>query len=874
MSLQSALILSAVAMLATSAVAKTGSTIYTPERVANARRNIERYDWAKEIRDKAVAAANVYARQTDDFLWALIPPNEIPRSIEVNVDRGCPRCGRQIDRFGNYPWKCDVIARPWKIECPSCGEVFPKNDFAGFYESGKDDRGVFRPERADRALLFNSDHPDPSDPLHNYGVDDGLGWKDENGDVFRFIGYYGHYGAWAAILSALRNFRDAYVYTGDAVYAHKAGLMLYRVAEFYPSMDWNTCHKLGFSNSDGGSGLGKIYGRIWETGVASTLTSAYDAVYPGLDDPKLLEYLSAKAGKRVDARALRAHIETNIVREVHDGILRRQIAGNEGMHQYAMAQAAIVLDEPGTSDRWLKWLFAPGDLHAGDVGGGNIPGIFETKVDDDGMGNEASPSYNAIWRGRFREIDEVLANYPRYKGPRMTDFPKYRRMFEAPVRLICLDKFVPNIGDAGKTGSPGTGNISVDDLVYAYRTFKDPRFAQMAHYINHGTCDGIRGGIFDAEPESIAGEIAAAVAEHGPYVPRTDHMPAYGLAILRSGSGRNSRALTLYYGRNRGHGHKDTLNIELFGHGLNLMPDLGYPELATATCASRHVWTNNTISHNTVVVDRAKQANSHSGVSRFVVQGEGACAAEVYAEQVYPQTSLYQRTAAMVDITEEDFYVVDIFRVRGGKEHHYSLHGPEGEVETDGLRLAAQRGGTLAGDDIPFQADLGAREPWSKASGFQYLYDVRRDASPRRSCAVTWTVKDTWKVLDEPKDIRLRINLLSPPGEVVLAHGDPPQNKPGNPRRLTYIVCPNECPDSTFVSVIEPYSGDRSIRSIEREDRGDTVIVTVRLASGRTDYIVSSTEPRRTVLGAHEFEGRFGILSERGGKVNVALAVE
>ena len=36
--------------------------------------------------------------------------------------------------------------------------------------------GLFEPVRADRKLLFNVDHPDPNDPLHSYGVDDGTGF--------------------------------------------------------------------------------------------------------------------------------------------------------------------------------------------------------------------------------------------------------------------------------------------------------------------------------------------------------------------------------------------------------------------------------------------------------------------------------------------------------------------------------------------------------------------------------------------------------------------------------------------------------------------------------------------------------------------------
>lgn len=854
--------------------AKTGSTFYTPEMVANARRNIERYDWAKKMRDAKIVAADNYADRSYDWLWDLPTPQSIPRGIHVSVQMGCPKCGHAIDKFGNYPWKIDVFQKPWKLTCPSCGEVFPKNDFARFYESGKDANGVFVYEKADRSLLYNSEHPDPKDPLHTYGVDDTRGWLDEKGNVYRFIGYYGHYGAWADTSRAVSNMSTAYICTGNPKYARKAGLILYRIAQLYPDMDYSFWANLGFSNSDGGSGLGKIYGRIWETGLVNSFMEAYDAVYPGLDDPQLLAELSKRTGVAVTVTHLRKSFEGKVIRLVHDGILSRTIEGNEGMYQNTMATAAVVLDEPGTSQEWLDWIFQDANVSQTHRSGGNMHGIFKTKVDDDGMGNEASPAYNSIWRTLFKSVTQILQRYPRYTRNSFVDNPKYRKMFEVPVRLSCTDRFSPHIGDTGSTGSRGLASISVTDLVYAFRTWGDPKFAQMAHFVNGHKTDGIRGDLYDPEPEKIATEIRAAIEKHGELSLRTDNMPSYGCAVLRSGNGDNARALSLYYGRNTGHGHKDTLNIELFGFGLNLMPDLGYPEYASADCASRYEWTSHTISHNTVTVDRKRQEANAVGQSRFVVEGKGISVAEVSADKPYPQSSLYQRTTAMVDVSDEDFYVLDIFRVEGGKEHVYSLHGAEGEVETEGLNLVNQLKGTLAGEDVAPYADLGFKQTgWTQATGYQYLYDVRRDAKPPALSAVTYKVVDTWRLLKEPKDMRLRLNLISPPGEVILAHGDPPRNKPGNPKNLQYVLLPNHKGDSTFVSVIEPYIGSRTISKIERTDSGDTVFVTVTTASGRVDRFVSTLEPRKNTLAGTTISGRFALVSEENGNVETKLLV-
>ena len=663
MTTQSALIAIVTVALCTSALAKTGSSIYTPERVANARRNIERYDWAKKIRDNAVRNADRYAGQSDDFLWNLVTPQSIPRGIEINMKMGCPKCGKAIARFGNYPWKVDVFNKPWKIQCPNCGEVFPKNDFGKFYESGKDKNGVFHYDKADRSLLYNTDHPDPNDPLHTYCVDDTMGWNDGKGNTYRMIGYYGHYGTWAAVKNALSYFRDAYIYTGDPKYARRAGLMLYRVAEFYPDMDYSFWAKRGFFNSDGGSGLGKVYGRIWEPEITNVLASTYDAVYPALGDPQLLAELSKRESKQVTSADIRDLIEKNILYQIHDGVLAGTIEGNEGIYQNAMTNAAVALDDPAVTDKWLDWVFADGNARRGIRSGGNMQRIFTQKVDSDGMGDEASPGYNSIWRYLFGQISRTLQIYGKYKNHTFVSIPAYKKMFEAPVRLTCIGKFIPHIGDTSCTGSPGLDGISLDDTLYAYRTWGDTKFAQWAYFLNGNKVDGIRGGIFDAEPEAIAGDIKRKIDKHGPYVFKTDNMAGYGCALLRSGEGDNARALSLYYGRNMGHGHRDTLNIELFGHGLDLMPDLGYPEFAT-DWPPRLEWTDNTISHNTVAVDRVKQNDNTLGQVNFVVSGTGVQAAEVRSNTVYPQTSLYQRTVAMVDLSPSDFYVVFIFRVK------------------------------------------------------------------------------------------------------------------------------------------------------------------------------------------------------------------
>ena len=154
------------------AVAKTAGVTITAQMRANAQANTAKYDWAKKQRDAAVKAAQHWLDMPDEDLWMQVTPQSLPRTIHTTLIRGtnrtalCPKCREGIVPFGNYPWRHDALKRPWKLECPNCHEVFPKNDFWAYYLSALDEHGKFQPGKGDPKLLFNTDHPDPKDPLH------------------------------------------------------------------------------------------------------------------------------------------------------------------------------------------------------------------------------------------------------------------------------------------------------------------------------------------------------------------------------------------------------------------------------------------------------------------------------------------------------------------------------------------------------------------------------------------------------------------------------------------------------------------------------------------------------------------------------------
>ncbi|MFB9755412.1 carbohydrate binding domain-containing protein [Paenibacillus hodogayensis] len=1012
--------------------AKTRATFYTPAKVAAARLNVQTYNWAKTLRNDAVAKADLYLSKGLDFLWAAVPAQTLPRSYGVNQTLGSPITGKEIDKFGNYPYQANPLNAPWKIVDPSSGYTFPTNDFGAYYRSGLDEHAIFRPELADRSLLVNTLYPQKGP---TWGVDDGFGWIDDNGKRYTFIAYYVHWFEWYAsglIHDGLRSLRDAYLYTGDIRYARAGTVLLDRVADIYPEMDTMLHDQTIFLNSHGGTGLGKAVGSIWETDLVKDLITAYDAFFPAMDDPELVQFLDAKAvqykltnGKGSGA-AIRRNIENGIVKQVFPAVKAAQIRGNDGMHQSALAVAAVVYDTLPATKEWLDFTFQTGEFERNPykVTGGNLLNTLMGTINRDGSGNEASPEYNDYWLSTFQMTANVLKGYDLYPAADLYQNVKFRKMFAGTYPLVLSEKYTANIGDTLFTGNPGI-LPKMADMVRAFDEFGEPIYAQLAYFLNNNQVDGIHKDVFSANPNEIADSIRNVISQFGPLNLKSDNLTGYGFSALRDGISANRsfglpyafppmeiasqntevkrfdssgtlqleaanigaritfnfnvlnaddyeidllpfrapsygiyrvsidgepitdmdffgsrtddyerigrkqlsagthqisfegigkhpsssnfkmgirsfnllneearllrdnsgtpedtlRDTWMYYGINYGHGHSDTLNLGLHAFKLDLSPDLGYPEFADVTDMHRAQWVMNTISHNTVMVDKKKQAAQLVANPQHFDDSGMVKLIDVEAPKVYPQTELYKRTTAMIKIDDANSYTVDFFRVKGGNDHYFSFHGAEGVAQASGLSLVVQPTGTYAGPDVAYGQRVDDIEGAGyRGSGFHYLKNVSRDTNPGDQFSIDWKVVDTWKVLPTPADIHLRLTMLTSVNDVALADGVPPQNKPGNPKSLRYLIAHRSGTnlDSLFTSVIEPYQTNRKIDTIQPAvvKTGGSVAsgnkvkaVKVTLANGRTDYIVNALNPEitYTVDDKFKFKGFMGVYSEQNG---------
>lgn len=871
------------------------SKYYTEEKIGAAKKNISRYDWARNRMVRAIKRADQIIASGSERIWEIPTTQKLPRSYAVNQEKGCPVCGTGLyTTYGQYGWILNHFNAPWKIKCPNCKFIFPSNDFESYCRSGIDVNGNFEPSIADKAYLKNILYPDKPE---NWMVDDGYGWVTENGDRFVFTAYYNMFGIWfseRSAISFLLDLKDAYLLTGLKKYAHAGLILLDRIADVYPDLDTSVYRiKDGFRMCDGLSGKGKMTGSIWDAMIVWDLVCAYDAFYPELSEEggKYIEFLKEKASRyhlcnrKATAESIMENIENRIIGCVFDDVLTGKIRGNTGLHQSALAIAAVLTDDRKAGKYWLDWIFrSAGIVKNGDTinRGGNIQNALVSDVDRDGFGNESGPGYNQVWADNIYKLAGALeacdyqAEHDLYRNPR------FAKLLAPEYQLNMCSKFTPPIGDSGVTGAPGI-MVSYPRLVKRYLKYREPHIARIIDYLfGSRPIENAAPDIF-VDYEKLEESIKKDLGRYGKLkCLESSNLTGYGFTALRDGekNGQNDsqRGMWIYYGRNyTAHSHSDTLNIDIYAYGMDLAPDLGYPEY-TADCPDREEWTNNTISHNTVVVNCRRQDHSFVGIPYHFEDSKLIKLTDVEAPFAYCDTKLYRRSVIMVNVDSENAYYIDIFRVRGGYDHHYSFHAAEGEAAVNGAHLVKQQGGTYAGAGVSYMHAYD-RVPGElyNGSGFHYLNHVERCDKPHEGFSVDWRIKDTWGVHKEEQDIHLRLTMLCSVDDIALADGQPPRNKPGNPEKLRYFIAHmnGKNLESKFVTLIEPYKESRKIQYAQRveimaEDGADcsfsSAAVKVGLKGGRTDYIINTLDPDKKYIidGRIELKGAFAVYSEAG----------
>jgi oligo-alginate lyase len=319
------------------------------------------------------------------------------------------------------------------------------------------------------------------------------------------------------------------------------------------------------------------------------------------------------------------------------------------------------------------------------------------------------------------------------------------------------------------------------------------------------------------------------------------------------------------------------MNLGLFGWGLDLMPDFGYPPVQFGGWESpKAVWYKMTAAHNTVVVDGQNQPlNKDPIAGRTTLWADGNYFRAIRASgpELIQGSSLskrqFERTLCTVDVSNRDFYVVDVFRVVGGLCHDKFVHSHYGTVTPQGLSLTP----------IP-------NSPILNYGPNAQMRNFKQDPAPKAGWYVDWSIQDRLGLISKNSDIHLRFTDLTTGAQAftceawicALYHTD----EEWIPRIMVRRQSNAGPLASTFVGVIEPYEVKSNIANIRRLPLESTngeaypdsnVAIEVQLVDGRRDLLIMADVENPLGLSPSVANNRIIVQKEWGVELEGDLCV-
>ena len=775
---------------------KTKSLFYSDSLVSFAKENIRRYPWATSIKDSILHLADKWLSFTDDELNVLMADARVPRGFDLSA-KGCPVHGDTIFKMrGYYPWIID-LKHPFHVICPVDSQVFPSNDYAAYYKSDFQEKQDFEAEYADN----------------------GFGWVSPEGERYWFVAHANHWTWYNHILPGMLDLARAYLLSGDKRYASQAVFMLYRLASVYPSMNHEDQSRYGlYMKSRGYRYRGKIVNYVWESFVIDMAAEAYDLVWETIDTDSLLQKRTGKTGE-----VLRAFIEANLLEEAFDAFAQDKALANYGLTQASLLSAHLSRQNAGMEQAIHNMFYQPAQHPFKE---GLKYGMYNLILRD-GIPYE-SPGYNSYLVNSFVKLQGRL---PEDYKDLLTTF-RFKQLIDAPLDLVAIGKYVPDIGDSGTTlGGLYTALMS-DTYYQAYNLYQEPRYLPWIQQLGGpSSTPTIQSpppaflSLFNRpRPDFPALKDGRAVD-----IQSSRLFAGYGLGILNNKT--DETAVAFHYGKNYSHDHWDYLNIEVFANGQKMIPDMGYPDAMNDLVEGIQSWSINSVSHNVVLVDQRCQERKMPGVLHDFADGGFARTMDA-SSPAYGNTSTYRRNVIMVDTEDGQSFLVDFFNVCGGKRHDYLLHGTPGKACYNEDEWSA------------FDGSLGAVTTW------QHYFNVSRHKSGKG-------ILEFRHVRDE--DARLRIFPLTRDQEIFIADAyDKPRAKEHLLKNLisTRKTDQDSPLESMFIHVFEPYKGDKHNITETRTatlDQGEGAVVVVERGS-HTDVIIYDPSGSSKKINQYQLE--------------------
>ncbi len=350
--------------------------------------------------------------------------------------------------------------------------------------------------------------------------------------------------------------------------------------------------------------------------------------------------------------------------------------------------------------------------------------------------------------------------------------------------------------------------------------------------------------------------------------------PGYGHASLGRGEGPNQMQAQLHFSGAYGHSHLDNLNIIIWAKEREMVSDLGY------THTRARGWNSGTISHNLVAINRQGQDGGGNGSAGdllwYFPETEGISVTAADGKRGYHSIAgveRYRRMLVLIPVSDEDAYVVDIFRTKGGTVHDWLLHGDADHdmAATCSIQLETGRENML-------EAGEQWEEPVSERTSFNPYGAIREVAE----ATTDESVVTTFRYAEEP-DRGIRIHVLGEQATEVHLGRSPSVRRAKNEdsKALDYwmpqLVLRRRAEAglvSTFAAVAEPFAGETFIDSVASlaVAPSDDGVVALRVSHGEvTDTIISTLDaapyPKRATADGFSLQGRLGIVRQQAGNI-------
>lgn len=565
----------------------------------------------------------------------------------------------------------------------------------------------------------------------------------------------------------------AYAFTGNERYARKTKEILIGYADKYMADVYPSRYGIPTSND--------VANLLGESEWLVALVAAYDTIYETLT-PQEREYIETEFLRPCAEMRLNIHFAN--YQSSNMGLITNAAIGIIGycIQDAAYINRAIYDKDWGFIHRIGHdvlgdgfWWECSTSYHLYTLNRGIIPiaeAAYHSGLD---LYNYKFPAIDDPWHG-----DNYFLTQASLAGPKL-QYKTLQMVFDFIVDISFPNRELPGINQSESHTIGGGPNFE-----FAYARFQSNKkkiaWALNQNWSRYGFCQWYYPNALLAGAEEI---------EEVNELPRSSINFAYsGLGILRSGQGNRAddMCILLDYGDHGGpHGEPDKLNIIFYANGKMLIPDgEGY-----YIRPGHDIWYNQSIAHNTVIVDQRSQYNFVSSGQ----QGNGVSGKLLYFNANNPE---FQTMGAMVDkaypgvvhyrnLAMTNSYIIDVNDVIAQDEHIYDwvLHS-DGKISTGTeLTFAYQR--------------LGIED------GYQFIENVKR-----AELKGGWSAE--WKT-DNEEGFRLFI-LCSEGAEVLIGDAPRPRVKGISPILLVRV----KNKKARYISVIQslgPYSPE--VRSVEAD---------------------------------------------------------